>query len=128
MEMKAMPASSLYSWIAADVAMADLARQADLREEAPRRLGVLGQLGAQHLEGDRLLEHAVEGLVDAPHAAAADVASHLVAPGEHELARERVEGATAGEARAGAGLVLSLARGTAHHQRATRGSRPSASA
>ena len=54
---------------AADVAMADPARQLDLGEEAPRHLGLARELRAQHLDRHLLVEHAVVGLVDAAHAA-----------------------------------------------------------
>ena len=57
---------------AADVGVADLSRELHLAREAidPPRLGAV--LGAQHLDGDVLAEHAIARLHDDARAAAAE--------------------------------------------------------
>jgi hypothetical protein len=71
---------------AADVLVAHAARQLDLGAEAAAELGRVRHLRAQHLEGDRLLEQAVVGLVDHAHPALAQGGEDLV-PGRHHAAR-----------------------------------------
>ena len=100
---------------AADVAVRDLPRELDLAAETLGHLPGVHELGAQDLEGDHLVEHAVLGLVDHAHAAATERAQDLVAAGDDRALRERAQGAPACEADVDGVCVLGLACGTDHH-------------
>jgi hypothetical protein len=81
---------------AADVGMGDLARRADLVEEAFQVLRVLLQPARQELECHRLSELEVVRPVDLTHAPATEQTDDAVSPGEHgarekSLARSRVD-------------------------------------
>ena len=75
---------------------------------------VFANSDAQHLDRDRLVEHAVVGLVDHAHAALAERAQDLVAAGDHRALGERGQGPAAGEAGLGRVVVLGLAGGADH--------------
>jgi hypothetical protein len=101
----------------AHVAVPHAPGQADLAPEAPLHLGVGGDLGAQHLDRDGLLELVVAGLVDHPHAALAEGGEDLVAPGHDGPALQgdlgRSQDVAAVEAALGRCLDLGAARGIA---------------
>jgi hypothetical protein len=118
---------------AADVAVGDRPCQAQLVAEALDRPFVGGDLGVEELEGQLLPDLGVVDLVDAAHAALAEVLDHLVAPGEglsggkltegrggHDQGggltqtRRRGEGRAAAAAEAGLLGILGLAFRTAH--------------
>ena len=78
---------------AADVAVAHLAREADLGPEAALHVGVVAHVGAQHLDRDRLLELVVAGLVHHAHAALAERRQDLEAAGDERAADQGLRGA-----------------------------------
>jgi hypothetical protein len=74
----------------ADVAMSHAPRQLDLGLEALRHPAVVGDVRAQHLDRDDLVERAVARLVDHAHAAAPERTEDLVARME-QRARPQVD-------------------------------------
>ncbi len=77
----------------ADVPVDDRAGRLELVAEALDRLGVGGHFGPEELQGDLLVELGVVDLVDAAHAAPAELFDDLVPPGEDRSGRELPEGA-----------------------------------
>jgi len=103
----------------ADVAVPHPPCETDLGAEAtldPPRLP--GHVRAQDLDGDRLAELLVPGLVDHPHPTAPERAEDLEPGGEERTGAEPgepgMESGTAGEAGGCRGAVLSLTRRTIH--------------
>ena len=74
--------------------------RASLISERKRRASsrLVRELGAQHLDRDRLVEHPVARLVDDAHAALAQHGQDLVARGQHVPLRERADQPAAREA------------------------------
>ena len=97
---------------AADVPMADLARELDLGAEAARHVAGARDLGAQDLEGHDLVELAVVRLVDHAHAALAERLEDLVAAGEERAFGDDEQALPALEAGLRRLLVLRLAGAT----------------
>ena len=103
----------------ADVAVGDAVGQLDLVDEALERPRVLGDVGADELDGHFLARLRVEGPVDAAHAAPAQELDDLVALPEDRTGREMPgggfdgpgdrEGQGHGSAAAAAGAVRSRA-------------------
>jgi hypothetical protein len=84
--------------------MADPAREADFRPEAPRQVGIAGEVSTNHLDCDVLFEDPILGLVDVAHSAVAQRRVDDVSLTEDHSPGERMERPPAFEA--GVGVVL----------------------
>ena len=73
---------------AADVPVVDFSGEPDLRGETPGDVRIAGELMTEHLEGDRLLEPPIVGLVDGPHSPGPQDLLDLVSRGDERPRRE----------------------------------------
>ena len=99
---------------AADVPVADLARELDLGAEARRHLRRARHLRPQDLEGDLVVEDLVAGAVDGAHAAAAQGRQDPVARRDQRPPRHRGQDGATMEADLRRVVVVGLARGALH--------------
>jgi hypothetical protein len=99
---------------AADVPVADLARELDLGTEAGRHLRRARDLRTQDLERDVLVEDLVMGPIDGAHPAATERGQHPIAPANQRPPRHRGQDGATMEADLGRVVVLGLARRAEH--------------
>ena len=95
-EIGRRPSSRPRSYIRQTLRWEIVRARRELVPEALDRLGVGGDLGLEELEGDLLPDLGVEDLVDAAHAALAQLLDDLVAAGEGRPGRQLADGRAQG--------------------------------